>query len=90
MTNEYVMKNYPFYSWVPKPFGILILLLLFVPLFFSGGTYLSNINEMTGGLGALSEQFQLLNLCTFIGMSLVFPFYGNGMPSISSLAGSCC
>ena len=38
------------------------------------GTYLSNINEMTGGLGALSEQFQLLNLCTFIGMSLVFPF----------------
>ena len=68
------MKNYPFYSWVPKPLGILILLLLFVPLFFSGGTYLSNINEMTGGLGALSEQFQLLNLYTFIGMSLVFPF----------------
>ena len=68
------MKNYPFHSWVPKPLGILILLLLFVPLFFSGGTYLSNINEMTGGLGALSEQFQLLNLCTFIGMSLVFPF----------------
>ena len=68
------MKNYPFHSWVPKPLGILILLLLFVPLFFSGGTYLSNINEMTGGLGALSEQFQLLNLYTFIGMSLVFPF----------------
>ena len=23
-------KNYPFYNWVPKPLGILILLLLFI------------------------------------------------------------
>ena len=25
-------KNYPFYNWVPKPLGILILILLFVPI----------------------------------------------------------
>lgn len=25
-------KNYPFYNWVPKPLGILILLLLFIPI----------------------------------------------------------
>lgn len=66
--------NYPFHDRVPKPLGVLILLLLFVPLFFSGGVYLSNINEMTGSMGVLSEDFQFLSFCASIGMSLVFPF----------------
>ena len=66
--------NYPFRQWVPKPLGALILLLLFVPLFFSGGTYLSNINEMAGSMGTLTETFQFLSLCASIGMSMVFPF----------------
>ncbi len=66
--------NYPFYDWIPKPIGVLILLALFVPLFFSGGTYLSNINEMAGGMGVLTENFQFLSLCASIGMSMVFPF----------------
>lgn len=66
--------NYPFYDWMPKPIGVLILLALFVPLFFSGGTYLSNINEMAGGMGVLTENFQFLSLCASIGMSMVFPF----------------
>lgn len=68
------MKNYPFYPWVPKPLGVLILLVLFVPLFFSGGTYLSNINEMAGSMGTLTEEFQFLSFCASIGMSMVFPF----------------
>jgi len=55
------MKNYPFYPWAPKPLGVLILLVLFVPLFFSGGTYLSNINEMAGSMGTLTEEFQFLS-----------------------------
>lgn len=59
---------------MPKPLGVLTLMLLFVPLFFSGGTYLSNINEMAGGMGVLSEQFQFISLCASIGMSMVFPF----------------
>lgn len=66
--------NYPFYDWMPKPIGVLILLALFVPLFFSGGTYLSNINEMAGGMGVLTENFQFLSFCASIGMSMVFPF----------------
>lgn len=68
------MKNYPFYGWVPKPAGVLILLSLFVPLFFSGGTYLSNINEMAGGMGVLTEEFQFLSFCASVGMAMVFPF----------------
>ncbi len=68
------MKNYPFYGWVPKPAGVLVLLSLFVPLFFSGGTYLSNINEMAGGMGVLTEEFQFLSFCTSVGMAMVFPF----------------
>ena len=68
------MKNYPFYPWVPKPLGVLVLLVLFVPLFFSGGTYLSNINEMAGSMGTLTEEFQFLSFCASIGMSMVFPF----------------
>ena len=66
--------NYPFRQWVPKPLGALTLLLLFVPLFFSDGTYLSNINEMAGSMGTLTETFQFLSLCASIGMSMVFPF----------------
>lgn len=59
---------------MPRPLGVLVLLMLFVPLFFSGGTYLSNINEMAGGMGVLTENFQFLSLCASIGMSMVFPF----------------
>ena len=65
--------SFPFYSWIPRPIGAIILLLLFVPLFFSGGTYLSNINEMAGSIGTLTEDFQFLSLCASIGMSMVFP-----------------
>ena len=68
------MENYPFYPWMPKPLGVLVLLVLFVPLFFSGGTYLSNINEMAGSMGVLAENFQFLSLCASVGMSMVFPF----------------
>ena len=71
MTNR---NNYPFYGWIPKPLGAAILVLFFVPLFFSGGTYLSNANIMAGGMGILTEDFQFLSFCVSIGMSLVFPF----------------
>lgn len=68
------MRNYPFYPWVPKPLGATLLLALFIPLFFSGGTFLSNINEMAGSMGALAENFQFLSLCASVGMAMVFPF----------------
>ena len=39
-------KNYPFYNWVPKPVGIIIMLLLFIPILTVGGVYSVNSTEM--------------------------------------------
>lgn len=66
--------NFPFYRWMPKPLGILILMFLFVPPTFSGGAYLSNLNEMSGGLGLPVEDVQLASFFTSIGMCLFVPF----------------
>lgn len=67
-------NNHPFYDWVPRPVGILILLLMFVPPTFSGGAYLCNIGEMSGGLGIWTEEIQLASFFTSIGMCLFPPF----------------
>lgn len=67
-------NNFPFYRWMPKPLGILILMFLFVPPTFSGGAYLSNLNEMQGELGLLVEEIQLASFFTSIGMCLFVPF----------------
>ena len=48
-------KNYPFYNWVPKPVGIIIMLLLFIPILTVGGVYSVNSTEMMSGLGIISE-----------------------------------
>ncbi len=66
--------NKPFYRWVPRPAGIIVLLLMFIPPTFSGGAYLSNIGEMTGGLGVWNEDIQLAAFFTSIGMCLFVPF----------------
>lgn len=68
------MKNIPFYTWVPRPVGIVILLLLFVPPTFSGGAYMSNIGEMTGTMALWTEDVQLASFFTSIGMCLFPPF----------------
>lgn len=67
-------NNFPFYQWMPKPLGILILMFLFIPPTFSGGAYLSNINEMSGELGLILEEIQLASFFTSIGMCLFVPF----------------
>ncbi|MGN0230734.1 MAG: hypothetical protein ACI4A8_00840 [Muribaculaceae bacterium] len=66
--------NYPFREWVPRPIGILVLLMMFVPPTFSGGTYLSNITEMSSSMAMLSEDIQLASFFTSIGMCLFPPF----------------
>lgn len=43
-------KNYPFYSWMPKPLGIIILLFFFLPILTVGGVYSVNSTEMMSGL----------------------------------------
>lgn len=68
-------KNYPFYNWVPKPLGILILLFLFLPILTVGGVYSSNVGEMVGGLGIISEHIQFATFATSIGMAAFAPFF---------------
>lgn len=69
-----IQGNSPFYRWVPKPLGILILTFMFVPPTFSGGADLSNMSEMSGALGMMTEEIQLASFYTSIGMCLFVPF----------------
>lgn len=48
-------KNFPFYNWVPKPLGIIFLIILFVPMITMSGVYSANSGEMMSGLGIQSE-----------------------------------
>lgn len=67
-------SNLPFHKWVPRPVGIIILMLMFVPPTFSGGAYLCNLAEMSGSLGIWSEDIQMASFITSIGMCLFPPF----------------
>lgn len=68
-------RNYPFYNWVPKPLGILILVLLFIPILTVGGVYTANSGEMMSGLGIQSEHIQFVGFLTSIGMAAFSPFF---------------
>ena len=68
-------KNYPFYNWVPKPLGIILLILLFIPILTVGGVYTANSGEMTSGLGIQSEHIQFVGFVTSIGMAAFAPFF---------------
>ena len=59
-------KNYPFYNWMPKPLGIIILLFFFLPILTVGGVYSVNSTEMMSGLGIISEHIQFANFVTSI------------------------
>ena len=67
--------NYPFYEWVPKPIGIIILILLFIPILTVGGVYAVNGGEMMSGLGIQSEHIQFVSFVTSIGMAAFAPFF---------------
>ncbi len=68
-------KNYPFYNWVPKPLGVILLLLLFIPILTVSGVYTANSGDMTGGLGIQSEHIQFVGFVTSIGMAAFAPFF---------------
>ena len=68
-------KNYPFYNWVPKPLGIILLILLFIPILTVGGVYTANSGEMTSGLGIQSEHIQFVGFVTSVGMAAFSPFF---------------
>ena len=64
---------FPYHRKMPKFVGVLIFYWMFFPLFFMGGTYVGSLNEITASTGEQIEIFQLINLCAYIGMALVFP-----------------
>lgn len=68
-------RNYPFYNWVPKPLGIIILILLFIPILTVSGVYTANSGEMTSGLGIQSEHIQFVGFVTSVGMAAFAPFF---------------
>ena len=68
-------KNFPFYDWVPKPLGIIFLMLLFIPIMTVSGAFSANSSEMVGGLGILSEHISFIGFCTSIGMAAFSPFF---------------
>ena len=68
-------RNYPFYDWVPKPLGILFLIILFIPILTIGGVYSANSGEMTSGLGIQSEHIQFVGFVTSVGMAAFSPFF---------------
>jgi MFS family permease len=74
MADSEAKSNLPFEEWVPKPVGIIILVLLFIPPTFSGGAFMSNLAEMTGGMGVRTEDVQLMTYFTNIGLCLFAPF----------------
>ena len=72
-------ENYPFYDWMPKPLGCLVLFLMFFPVTFSGGAYMNNLAEMAGGMGVQNEGIQMASYATSIGMALFAPFMAGFM-----------
>ena len=77
MTKKRLPKNFPFYDWVPKPLGIIFLILLFIPIMTVSGAYSANSSEMVGGLGFLSEHISFIGFMTSIGMAAFSPFFYN-------------
>ena len=69
-----LVKSYPFYPWVPKPLGIIFMILMFIPILTIGGVYTANSTEMVGGKGIISEHITFINFCTSVGMASFCPF----------------
>ena len=68
-------KNFPFYDWVPKPLGIIFLIVLFIPIMTVSGVYSANSSEMVGGLGIQSEHISFVGFVTSVGMAAFSPFF---------------
>jgi len=72
MTDEKKASALPFYSWMPKPLGILIFLVLYMSPVFSGGMNLSLAPDIVGDQGWMTEDVQMAFFATAIGLC-VFP-----------------
>jgi hypothetical protein len=62
-----------FKDWVPKPVQLLLIFILMVPLLTINGIYTSNIGDMAGGLGIMTDDLMMANYAAMIGMAVAFP-----------------
>ncbi|MFB9864626.1 MFS transporter [Rufibacter immobilis] len=67
------VKKGLFHDWVPKPVGLLVLLVLTLTVLTTNGLYTANITDMVGGLGTLAEYLTMANFASSIGMVVAFP-----------------
>ena len=72
MTEEKKQSTLPFYSWMPKPLGILIFLQLYMSPVFSGGMNLTISPDLVGYHGWITEDIQMAYFSTAIGIC-IFP-----------------
>ena len=72
MSEEKKQSTLPFYSWMPKPLGVLVFLILYMSPVFSGGMNLSISPEIVGDRGWMTEDIQMAYFSTAIGIC-VFP-----------------
>ena len=72
MAEEKKSSTLPFYSWMPKPLGILVFLQLYMSPVFSGGMNLYISPELVGDMGWMSEDVQMAFFSTAVGIC-VFP-----------------
>lgn len=62
-----------FHDWVPKPLQLLLIILLTIPILGISGIYSTNIGDMMGSQGMLTEDLMMASYASAIGMALVFP-----------------
>lgn len=62
-----------FHDWVPKPVQLLLIILLTIPILGISGIYSTNIGDMMGSQGMLTEDLMMASYASAIGMALVFP-----------------
>ena len=82
-------KNYHPSTTVPKPVGIIILFVFFLPILTVGGTYSVASTEMMSELGIISEHIQFANFATSIGMAAfcLFCIAGSHTPAENDVPG---
>lgn len=62
-----------FHDWVPKPVQLLLIIILTVPILGISGIYNTNIGDMLGSQGMLTEDLMMASYASAIGMAIVFP-----------------
>lgn len=62
-----------FHDWVPKPVQLLLIILLTIPILGISGVYSTNIGDMMGSQGMLTEDLMMASYASAIGMAIVFP-----------------